>query len=287
MKKIIILLVLLFNTIPALKAQTGVNTKTPAASSIMEINSSNKGVLFPRLGISNLNNKAPVTAAAIADGLWAYNSGLSNTNSQTLYFWDVAANAGNGAWIRHLYFKETPKVATIGLNKNLALLNDMIQNGEEPIGQKVTNAYTIINSGYMPGLSIRMGFLNRYIIAIGPGVYTLEASYLLNAPPPDPGRGTVIQSGYYNMGYLSDIWIRPYDPNTNVYGTNYFGGRVEGAVISKVDVDHRMRFLHTFEVKGANGFEIDLYLGRRDGATFYDLVNVIASGTIIKLTKLN
>ncbi|MCX2454027.1 hypothetical protein OQX61_22350 [Pedobacter sp. PLR] len=286
MKKITILLVLLFNVF-VLKAQTGVNIKTPAGSSILEVNSTSKGVLFPRLDIGNLNNKAPVTATPMADGLWAYNSGASNINSQTLHYWDIAANSGNGAWIRHLYFKETPKVATIGLNRNLAFLNNKVANDEEAIGQKTTNAYQIVNSGYMPGLSIRLGALSRYIIAVGPGVYTLEASYLLNAPPPDPGNGTVIQNGYYNMGYLSDIWIRPYDPNTNIYGTNYFGGRVEGAVISKVDVDHRMRFLHTFAVTGSNGFEIDLFLGRRDGATFYDLVNIIASGTIIKLTKLN
>ncbi|WP_316747883.1 hypothetical protein [Pedobacter gandavensis] len=285
MKKITIHLVLIFYVF-VLKAQTGVNTKTPVGSSILEVNSTSKGVLFPRLDIGNLNNKAPVTATLMADGLWAYNSGATNTNSQTLHYWDVAANSGNGAWIRHLYFKETPKVATIGLTRNLAVLDNKIQNEEDAIAQG-TNAYTILNTGYMPGLSIRMSASGYWVIAVGPGVYTLEASYLLNAPLPDPGRGTVIQNGYYNMGYLSDLWISPFNPNTNVYGTDFFGGRVEGAVISKIDTDHRIRFLHTFALTGANGFELDLYLGRRDGSTFYDLVNIIATGTIIKLTKLN
>lgn len=290
MKKIIILFVLLINAVIPLKAQTGVNTRTPAAPSIMEINSANKGVLLPRVNISNLTNKTPITAAVIPDGILVYNSGgvnpNTNTNSQTFYYWDVAANAGTGAWLRHLYFKETPKVATIGMINNKALLDNAQRGASEPVSSAANN-FTMINSGYMPGLVLNNN--GGGLIAVGPGTYTLEISYLLNAPPANPAaNGVILKNGYYNMGYLSDLFIWPFNPNNSTYDPIFFAGRVEGAVLSKISTDHRIRFLHTFALTGVGRvFEIDMYLGRRDGTTFYDLVNIIASGTIIKLTKLN
>ncbi len=284
MKKVITISLVLFITTFKLNAQTGVNIRNPNASSILEVNSTNKGVLLPRLNITSLTNKAPVTATPMADGLLAYNSGA--TNSQTLHYWDVAANAANGAWIQQLYFKETPKVATIGLINNLALLDNMGRGVYDAICPPINN-FKIISSGYMPGLKLDNNGTGA--IAVGPGTYTLEISYLLNAPAPNPSsNGTIVSKGYYNMGYFSELFILPYNPSTDTYGVYSSGIRVEGAILSKILVDHRMRFLHTFAVSGVGQvFELDLNLGRRDGTTFYDLVNVIASGTIIKLTKLN
>lgn len=296
MKKILIFPIVLFAIVFELKAQTGINIRTPHASAILDVDvsslppSGKKGVLLPRLNITSLTNKAPVTAATMADGLLAYNNGgvipSTNTNSQTLYYWDVLANAGLGAWMQQLYFKETPKVATIGLINNLALLNDKGIGESETICPPINN-FKIISSGYMPGLRLDNNGYGQ--IAVGPGTYTLEISYLLNAPPANPtSNATLIGGGYYNMGYFSDLYILPYNPSTNTYGVYDSGSRVEGAILSKINVDHRMRFLHTFAVSGAGlVFELSLDLGRRDGSSFYDLVNVIASGTVIKLTKLN
>lgn len=284
MKKVITISLVFLITAFKLNAQTGVNTRNPNTSSILEVNSTSKGVLLPRLNITSLTNKTPVTAATMPDGLLAYNSGANN--SQTLYYWDALANANVGAWMQQLYFKETPKVATIGLINNLALLDNKVRGESESISP-ASNNYKIISSGYMPGL--RLNNNGSGLVAVGPGTYTLEISYLLNAPPANPSsNATLVGGGYYNMGYFSDLFFWPFNTNTNVYGALIDGGRVEGAILSKVNTDHRMRFLHTFSVTGAGlVFELDMSLGRRDGTTFYDLVNVIASGTIIKLTKLN
>ncbi|HNQ27229.1 MAG TPA: hypothetical protein PKL92_04850, partial [Aquaticitalea sp.] len=54
-------------------AQIGIGTTTPAGGSILDINSTNKGVLVPRINITNLSNIAPVTGGATV-GLLVWNT---------------------------------------------------------------------------------------------------------------------------------------------------------------------------------------------------------------------
>lgn len=283
MKKKIIL-ALFFSSIFDLQAQTGINTSTPQTSSITEVGSTNKGLLIPRLNITSLVNKAPVTAT-IKDGLLAYNSSTGGL-SKTLIFWNADANAGLGVWSPQLYFGETPKVATIGLTVNrTGILDNSPAGNYEYIVNQPTNNYTILNSGYMPSLGFRYR-TNHWDIEMGPGTYIIEISYLLNAPPANPASNAVVlQGSYYNMGYFSQLETTQYNPVTSTYGATVFS-RVEGSTVSAVSVDHRVRFLHTFSTSPTGLTEISLYLGRRSASSFNDLVNIIANSTIIKITKL-
>jgi len=58
---------------------------TPDPNSILELESSNKGLLIPRLAISNLNLSAPLTEP-VAAGMLVYSSG--GTVNDGFYFWD-------------------------------------------------------------------------------------------------------------------------------------------------------------------------------------------------------
>lgn len=82
MKKLLLALLL-----PILmQAQVGINTTTPDASSMLDINATDKGLLIPRVSIPNLNAAAPVTTPATS--LLVY-----NTNAATgigFYYWDSA-----------------------------------------------------------------------------------------------------------------------------------------------------------------------------------------------------
>ena len=65
-------------------AQIGVQTDNPDASSILDIVSSDKGLLIPRVSLtSNLSSPSPVTSPAT--GLLIYNSG--NDQQHGFYFW--------------------------------------------------------------------------------------------------------------------------------------------------------------------------------------------------------
>lgn len=292
MNKLIISLALLLSNAALLKAQTGVNTRDPETSSILEVKSANKGLLLPRLTIPLTANQGPIpTATAIADGLLAYNIS-ANVNAAianpTLYFWSVAS----AAWQRQLYFKETPKVAVFGINADRTVL-DNVGRGEEETLTNAGTKFKMINSGYLPGLSFT-NYGNEVVI-VGSGTYVLEISYLITAPPAvypvgnDPAVTSVaLQNGYYSMGYFSDLFVYTYNSNTNTFfPAPVNDSRVEGGVLSKTDEPHRIRFLHTFDLPNTSAsYALDLYIGRRDGSSFNDKVTVLANGTIIKLTKL-
>jgi hypothetical protein len=279
-----IFLALFFGTIFNLQAQIGVYTSTPHSSSISDVGSTNKGLLIPRLNITSLTSKSPVTAS-IKDGLLAYNVSTGGL-SKTIVFWDADANLGLGAWSPQLYFGETPKIATIGLTANrTGILDNSPAGAYEYIVNQPTNNYKILNSGYMPSLGFRYR-TNHWDIELGSGTYIIEISYLLNAPPANPASNAVaLQGSYYNMGYFSQLGATQYNPVNSTYGATVFG-RVEGSSVSTVLVDHRVRFLHTFSTSATGLTEITLYLGRRSASNFNDLVDIIANSTIIKITKL-
>lgn len=273
--------ILISITATALSAQTGVNTGAPQSSSILEINSTNKGVLLPRLNIQSKANKSPVTAT-IADGLLAYN--VSSLLPQSLMYWDTAVSS----WNNMLYFKETPKVAVFGLLNDKNVLDNKSAGDYEFFGGATSPFYSI-SLGYMPGVSFeKMPDNDRWGFTVSEGAYTLEVSYLLSAPAANPSnRATILSANYYNMGYFCDLMIYPFNIATHQLSARVFSKRLEGSTISKINAKHRMNFIHTFEISGdGQSFLLVLDIGRRLSSSFNDEVKILADGTTFKLTKL-
>ncbi|PKA83380.1 hypothetical protein ATE92_1532 [Ulvibacter sp. MAR_2010_11] len=65
-------------------AQVGINTVSPDPSSVLDINSSNKGLLIPRVNIANLNDFAPITGGII-ESLLVYNT--NSSLGKGFYYW--------------------------------------------------------------------------------------------------------------------------------------------------------------------------------------------------------
>lgn len=259
------------------QVSTGVNTQEPSASSVMELNSSNRGFLIPRISVPNILNSAPVTPVP-ADGLLIYNTNenVSNNIRRTLYSWDVEGNNGNGRWNKQLYFKETPKTAVIGLTgPNIGVLDNADAGGFAYVNGTSTNQLTIISSGHLPNLEVGKDS-DGVRVKLGPGTYIYEVSFLLSAPPASPSSRafTMGSSSYYNMGYFTDV----------IYEYSY-GERIENSVISQINSNHRVEFSIVIELTDNENY-IYPSLGRRVGSTHNDLVNIIPEGTYIKITKL-
>ncbi len=72
-------------------AQVGIGNTNPAASSLLDIRdgNNNKGILIPRVSITNLNNASPVDSPVIS--LLVYNTNASTV--QGFYYWD------GGKWV--------------------------------------------------------------------------------------------------------------------------------------------------------------------------------------------
>lgn len=260
-------------------AQDGIGTKTPAPSSNLEITSTNKGVLFPRMSVGNVNDKNPITGTP-SDGLLIFNTNTST--KYTLLNWNVDANAGLGAWNTQLLFKETPKTAVIALTGSdiPALNNADAGYTSNLIG--TTNELAIISSGYLPNLAVSKTATNL-VTTVGNGSYLLEVSFLIKAPLPDAGRGSPLQGSYYSMGYFIDFYL-------NTGGATQPGVRTERSSLSVLDEPHRVTFNISFNAVTNSTYPTSsfwLKIGRRSGSSHNDLVNIVPEGSYYKLTKLN
>jgi hypothetical protein len=90
MKKITFLIVLLF--VITVNAQVGVGTTSPIDGSILDVESTDKGVMIPRMDITDLTTLAPVTKLAASPepvGLLVFNTDASNSGANAgFFYWD-------------------------------------------------------------------------------------------------------------------------------------------------------------------------------------------------------
>lgn len=97
---LIILLLINFNFV---FAQVGIGTPDPATSAMLEINSKNKGVLFPSIALTSVTDN--VTVPTPANGLIVWNNGQGGLTDTGFYYWNnlkwnmlsiTSTNSGNG-----------------------------------------------------------------------------------------------------------------------------------------------------------------------------------------------
>ena len=97
LKRFLFLVILSFMLVPVF-AQTGIGTTTPHASAKLDISSTDKGFLPPRIALTALNSASPVTSPAT--GLLIFNTASAGTNPNQVipgyYYWD----GGNSKWVR-------------------------------------------------------------------------------------------------------------------------------------------------------------------------------------------
>ena len=99
MKKIVIAVLILIAL--QMHAQTGIGTTTPNASAKLDVYSTNKGFLPPRVTLASVSDATTITSPA--EGLLVYNLGSSGLQSG-YYYWNganwatiaTASSAGNG-----------------------------------------------------------------------------------------------------------------------------------------------------------------------------------------------
>jgi len=90
-------------------AQQGIGTNKPNKSSILDLNSSSKGLLMPRVKLISTDNFAPITGIPTneihtANSTIVYNS-VEAGNGETAvkpgyYYWEKVSSAVSGKWIR-------------------------------------------------------------------------------------------------------------------------------------------------------------------------------------------
>jgi hypothetical protein len=97
-----------------IKAQVGINTNTPNTSSVLDINSSNKGVLFPQYDLTVLNSTS-IPIANPADGLMIYNKGGASIYPHGYYVWI------RNQWQRAILSGSEPQTMSLTINPGVLI----------------------------------------------------------------------------------------------------------------------------------------------------------------------
>ncbi len=157
-------------------AQTGIGTTNPDASAKLEVNSSNKGFLPPRVSLTASNVSSPI--ASPANGLIVYNTATAGTAPNNVspgyYYWN------NSAWINIIGSTTSSTITGNGTTSTIANFGSVIN--EQSVGFTLGNGdngkVIVINSSNattitVPSLSV--GF-NCMIVQRGAGQVSLSAS---------------------------------------------------------------------------------------------------------------
>lgn len=91
-KYTIITLLLGFCTLQKASAQIGIGTTAPSESSILDIKSTDKGLLIPRIALSTTTAASPINNPE--NGLMVYNTFNGNDVVPGFYYWE------NTMWLR-------------------------------------------------------------------------------------------------------------------------------------------------------------------------------------------
>lgn len=86
------------------KAQIGIGTTNPETSSVLDISSSDKGVLIPRVGLTSTNVGLPISNPV--NGLMVYNTNVINDVVVGFYYWE------DSEWVRLQNNKDITTVNT-------------------------------------------------------------------------------------------------------------------------------------------------------------------------------
>lgn len=135
-------------------AQIGIQTNSPDASAALDIVSTNKGLLIPRVTLtSNLNSASPVTSPAT--GLLVFNTGanqpvglyfwdgsswkLFNVGIVSADYWNVKGNAGTAPGTNFLGTTDNQDMAVYTNNSERMRV---MANGQVVVGQNTPNSST-------------------------------------------------------------------------------------------------------------------------------------------------
>jgi hypothetical protein len=119
-----------------LMAQTGIGTSTPDASAKLDVSSTNKGFLPPRIALTALNSASPVTSPAT--GLLIFNTETAGSNPNQVtpgyYYWDGV----NAKWVR--LEDRADNLGNHTATDNIRLNGNYLSNDGGPEGIRVDNS---------------------------------------------------------------------------------------------------------------------------------------------------
>ncbi|SDH58584.1 hypothetical protein [Myroides phaeus] len=276
-------------------SQIGINQRGVSKNATAEFNVNNKGVLIPRVNITNKFKSDPIVGEQkdMPDGLVVID--VHDKEESVLSFWNNKLNGEKGAWEQLANFDRLPRTAIIGFQPKNSLTDVNVQEDGVPIHLRSSEIkFNILNDGHLANLQVLEDH-NDYGITFGisSGVYLIEfiAIYIADPITIDP----LIN---YNMAYFTDFFVTADHifkgpaveggPQVGeVYWTYY---RVERSTYSPVKEEHRVVFSNVFDLETNEEkevlYRISLGLGRASNTSYRDVFKLSGNNSYLKITKL-
>jgi len=219
--RIIISTCLLISASYTLKAQVkiGDNPNTIDANSLLEMESTNKGFLPPRVAINSLNSASPLTDPVSA-GMLVYSSGGTVTDG--FYYWD-------GTKWRPILSDNVPSYGELYENGS----SDLTITTAGTYYQWVTSTVGITKgTGYVVGSSSTD---NLTIGALGAGIYSIDANSSLKSNDGRCNKMTIFKNGVLQ----DNLVCRQTTPSgiiIPVDSINLVGGTLVGGTVADLEI---------------------------------------------------
>jgi len=175
--------------------QVGIGTATPDASAILDVSSTNKGILGPRISLESITDA--VTVPTPATGLLVYNTGIAGLKYVGYVFWN------GGEW--------------------RTFNNSSLQTGT--VGTLLCNSATITPTTYTAGTPYN-GTLNIPYTGGNGGIYSAITIGPIN------GLTATLPSGNFNSGPGNIIFTVTGTPTVSSPTTTTFGLTLGGQICS-------------------------------------------------------
>jgi hypothetical protein len=139
-----ILLLLLAAGNLSIQAQQGFGTNNPDASAVIDMTSTNKGVLFPRVALKSTTEKGPIVSPT--DYMVVFNINTEGDVTPGLYYWKTSA------WVRLL-----SSAGSVGINTNTpngCAVLDVSSTTQGLLPPRMTSAQMAAITNPAPGLMV-------------------------------------------------------------------------------------------------------------------------------------
>lgn len=219
MKKLLLSAFVAFAMLASTKtlAQQGFGTNTPSKSAAVDIVSSQRGLLIPRLNLVATNDASPI-ASTPAQSLLVYNNATAGTGSTAVtpgfYYWDT------NKWVR---------IVSAATEKNTEVVG----------GNNV-----VVNSALLPD-----GVTTRYTVNVDGG--TSNGQVLVSIPNPDPA--TVATEPFISQWVNASTFINGVNGVTVTQVTN----PTTGIVTNEISLGGPLTKPTTITTTGTNTLAID------------------------------
>lgn len=194
MKKIFLTLAILAGIISSAQVKIGDNVTTLDANSLLELESTNKGVLFPRVALINTTSSDPLTAHVA--GMVVYNTATTGDVTTGMYANDgakwVKMGFNSGTWAVSSKFRKVTSLPIVWSN------DDYLINVEISSSQNINLPSAVGNAGRT--IAIR----NSSPAAGTGGAYTYTPNVPQNTTTLLQNRGHILVSdgvNWISIGY--------------------------------------------------------------------------------------